>query len=55
MVYTMYGTYVTLRGGCAEEIEDNVDVGDFFGVVKNACVCNPWVAFIGKKKSNFDI
>ena len=48
MVYMVYGVYVTIRDGCASEIQSTVDEGDFFGTVKNGCICNPWVAFAGK-------
>ena len=48
MVYMVYGVYVTIRDGCVSEIQSTVDEGDFFGTVKNGCICNPWVAFAGK-------
>ena len=48
MVYMVYGVYVTIRDGCVTEIQSTVDEGDFFGTVKNGCICNPWVAFAGK-------
>ena len=48
MVYMVCGVYVTIRDGCASEIQSTVDEGDFFGTVKNGCICNPWVAFAGK-------
>ena len=47
MVYMLYGTYATITNGCWDEIESTANVGDYFGVVKNGCVCNPWVAFTG--------
>ena len=48
MVYMVCGVYVTIRDGCATEIQSTVDEGDYFGTVKNGCQCNPWVAFAGK-------
>ena len=47
MVYMFCGTYITLRDGCSTEIQSTVEVGDYFGIVKNGCICNPWVAFAG--------
>jgi len=47
MVYMVCGVYITIRDGCAAELQSTVDVADYFGVVKIGCMCNPWVAFAG--------
>ena len=48
MSFIVCGVYVTLRDGCSAEMQSSVDVGDYFGSVRDACMCNPWVAFAGK-------
>lgn len=47
MSFIVCGVYVTLRDGCSAEMQSSVDVGDYFGSVRDACMCNPWVAFAG--------
>ena len=47
MVYMVCGVYITIRDGCASELQSTVDEGDYFGIIKNGCICNPWVAFAG--------
>ena len=59
MIYMVCGVYVTIRDGCSEELQSTVDVGDYFGVLKNGCICNPWLAFAGNTRQmsyygNFD-
>ena len=59
MIYMVCGVYVTIRDGCSEELQSTVDVGDYFGVLKNGCICNPWLAFAGNTRKmsyygNFD-
>ena len=56
MLYMVCGVYITIRDGCSAELQSTVDVEDYFGVVKNGCICNPWVAFAGNyitKKTRF--
>lgn len=48
MIYMVCGVYITIRDGCSAEVQSSVEVGDYFGAVKNGCICNPWVAFAGK-------
>ena len=47
MVYIVCGVYITIRDSCSAELQPTLDVADYFGVLKNGCICNPWVAFAG--------